>query len=971
MYLSPRKRFILCVTCSYLVFGSAWIFLSDRLLMAFTDIAAITRLSTAKGIAFIIFTALLLILALIAIPDRETVQSQRGRYRTSRFLVLADQLPRWIAYVLAVAVTLAMLLVRMNIAVAFGDRPLLILFMLPIILSSVLGGFGPGLAATAIASLGIDYYGIPPLHSLRIGESHDLFQWVMLITSGILSSYLSELLHRARRHSEEQRICQEIAQEELRQSEVKHRLLFESANDAIFIHNLKEQILAANPLAVERLGYTHSELMSMTVNQLASADEGFIIHEWTERLKAQGHLTFETAHQCKDGSLIPTEISARQIEWEGQPAVMSICRDITERKRAEETLAEESTRRRILFEQSPDGIVIIDPQTKLFIDFNTAAHQQLDYSREEFTQLSLFDLEAMETAEETKARVAAVIREGKADFETVQHTRQGKARNVHVTAQIVDVQGQPIYHCIWRDITERKRAEEALLESEKKLQVIFKRSPVGIILLDCQGVVLDCNQHFANIFDVQREEYLGMNLLDKMRKGPVRQNLVDAISNEKINYYEGPYTSVVNGKQFFINISSEKIAPDLIIAIIMDFTDRKRAEEEKAKLEIQLIQAQKMEAIGSLAGGIAHDLNNILFPISGLSEMLLNEIPPDNLAHASLDQIYKSAQRGSDLVKQILAFSRQSNPRKLPIRVQPILKEVLKLTRATIPMNLEITSNIDEDCSMISADPTQMHQVALNLIMNAYHAVEQPGGIIHVELKETIFEKNELYDNSMKSGKCACITISDTGTGIDQTLIDKIFTPYFTTKELGKGTGLGLSVVHGIVKEHGGDIQVNSEVGKGTVFRVYLPLLEDANDSKAAAVIRIHPTGCERILIVDDEEPIVRMEQMMLEKNGYQVTACTSSIDALAAFKASSSSFDLVISDRGMPNMTGEQLAAELISIRPGIPIILCTGFCEEKDMLRAKSMGVTEFLMKPVATGDLATMVRKVLDEATDVTQG
>jgi len=232
-------------------------------------------------------------------------------------------------------------------------------------------------------------------------------------------------------------------------------------------------------------------------------------------------------------------------------------------------------------------------------------------------------------------------------------------------------------------------------------------------------------------------------------------------------------------------------------------------------------------------------------------------------------------------------------------------------------------------------------------------------------------EKDELPFHAMPgdllAGRYACITVSDTGTGIDQTLINKIFEPYFTTKEQGKGTGLGLSVVHGIVKEHGGDIRVYSEVGKGTAFHVYLPLLEDTNDWKTAAVIRKYPTGCERILLVDDEEPIVLLEQMMLEKLGYQITVRTSSPDALAAFKVNPNNFDLVISDRGMPNMTGEQLARELISTKPGIPIIICTGFSDEKDEQQAKAMGIKGFLMKPVSLDDLAVTVRKVLDDVAD----
>jgi len=380
-----------------------------------------------------------------------------------------------------------------------------------------------------------------------------------------------------------------------------------------------------------------------------------------------------------------------------------------------------------------------------------------------------------------------------------------------------------------------------------------------------------------------------------------------------------------------------------------------------------------MEAIGSLAGGIAHDLNNILFPISGISEMLLDDIPPDTPEHQSIEQIYKSAKRGSDLIKQILAFSRQSKLQKLPIRIQPILKEALKLAQATIPRNIEVKSHIDTDCGMVSADPTQIHQIAMNLITNAFHAVEQNGGMIDIALKETAVEsfgeKDELAFHAIPRdilhGRYACITVSDTGTGIDPGMIDKIFDPYFTTKELGKGTGLGLSVVHGIVKEHGGDVRVYSEVGKGTAFHVYLPLLEDTKDRKDAAVTRKYPRGCERILLVDDEEPIIHIEQMLLERLGYQVTTRTSSPDALDAFRANPSQFDLVISDRGMPNMTGEQLARELISIRPGIPIIICSGFSEENDEQQARCLGVKGFLKKPVAAGDLAEMVRKVLDEA------
>jgi PAS domain S-box-containing protein len=537
-------------------------------------------------------------------------------------------------------------------------------------------------------------------------------------------------------------------------------------------------------------------------------------------------------------------------------------------------------------------------------------------------------------------------------------------------------------------ITERKKVEDALRKSVAQLRAITDSAQDAILMMDQNGCISFWNPAAESIFGYTGDEAIGKNLHQLI----VPQHYHEAHHAAFARFQQAGQGDLINktlelkachknGNEISVELSLSSLHLQDCwhsVGIIRDITDRKRAEEDKVKLKAQLLQAQKMEAIGSLAGGIAHDLNNILFPISGLSEILLEDIPPDTPEYQSIQQIHKSATRGSALVKQILAFSRQSNPQKLPIRIQPILKEALKLAQATIPRSIEVKSHIDTDCGMILADPPQIHQIAMNLITNAFHAVEQTGGMIDIALKETTIEsaggKDELLFHAIPgyilAGRYACITVSDTGTGIDPRNIDKIFDPYFTTKELGKGTGLGLSVVHGIVKEHGGDIRVYSEVGRGTAFHVYLPLLEDAKDSKPAAIARKHPTGHERILLVEDEEPILSMEKMMLERLGYQITTRLSSPDALAAFKANPDNFDLVISDKGMPNITGEQLARELLSIRPRIPIIICSGFSDENDEQQAISLGVKGFLKKPVATGDLAEMVRKVLDDADDSTR-
>jgi PAS domain S-box-containing protein len=647
-------------------------------------------------------------------------------------------------------------------------------------------------------------------------------------------------------------------------------------------------------------------------------------------------------------------------------AFLGSIQSIVERKRAEEALRESEERLRTILQTALDGFWILDTRGRI-LEVNETYCQMSGYSEQELLTLCISDLEVIESAESTAARIQKIIASGEDCFESRHRSKYGSIFDVEVSVQYRPTEGGR-FVCFLRNITERKLAEEALIESENKFRLTFNFSPDSVNINRLHdGLYVDINEGFTQLTGFTRDDVIGRTSLEIgiWSDSSDRQKLVRGLREHGIYENLEARFRCKDGKLVTALMSARVISlkgVPHIISITRDITEIKL-------IQAQLQQAQKIESIGSLAGGIAHDLNNILFPISGLSEMLLDDIPSDNPAYESIEQIHKSAQRGSDLVKQILSFSRQSNPQKLPIRIQPILKEVLKLVRAAIPMNIGTTSHIKPDCGMVFADPTQVHQIAMNLITNAYHAVEGKGGSIHIDLKAVEFGKDELPFHTIQSGRYACITVSDTGTGIDPALIDKIFDPYFTTKEIGKGTGLGLSVVHGIVKEHGGDIRVDSEVGKGTAFHVYLPLLEDSRNSRTATVTGKYPTGSESILLVDDEEPIIRLEQMMLERLGYQVTPRTSSPDALDAFRANPSIFDLVISDRGMPNMTGEQLARELISIRPEIPVILCTGFSDENDEKRARDLGVKGFLKKPVAAGDLATLVRKVLDESKDST--
>jgi len=383
-----------------------------------------------------------------------------------------------------------------------------------------------------------------------------------------------------------------------------------------------------------------------------------------------------------------------------------------------------------------------------------------------------------------------------------------------------------------------------------------------------------------------------------------------------------------------------------------------------AQSESQLRQVMKLQAIGTLAGGIAHDFNNILFPIVGYTELTMDDVPEDSQARQNLEEILKATNRAKELVQQILTFSRQSGQERKPLKVQFLIKEALKLLRATIPSTIEIEYNVNEEYGSIMGDPTQIHQVIMNLCTNAYHAMQEKGGKLEVMLKEIdiSYEKTmELV--GMKIGRHLELTVKDCGHGMEPDVMERIFEPYYTTKEQGKGTGLGLSVIHGIIKNHGGDISVSSQPGKGTIFTVYLPVIDDIDVAIEPVEAAAATQGNERILLIDDEEQIIDIEQQILERLGYKVTSKTDSQEALEEFAALPNHFDLVITDMTMPKMTGDQLARKLMDIRPSIPVILCTGFNETITEEKALAMGIDKFIMKPIIKDDLARTIRTVLD--------
>jgi len=390
-------------------------------------------------------------------------------------------------------------------------------------------------------------------------------------------------------------------------------------------------------------------------------------------------------------------------------------------------------------------------------------------------------------------------------------------------------------------------------------------------------------------------------------------------------------------------------------AFVRDISDRK-------EIELRLQQAQKMEAIGTLAGGIAHDFNNILGIILGYADLAKDDAAPDSKFSQDLDRVLQAGERAKGLVQQILAFSRQTKVEKVPLSPQPLISEAVKMLRSSIPTTIDIQTDICQDCGAIDADPTQLHQILMNLCTNAYHAMEETGGVLKVELKIAESLPPELVKKGKETDASFLkLSVSDTGHGIGPDIREKIFDPFFTTKGPGRGTGMGLATVYGIVADYGGAITADSQPGEGTAFHIYLPQSKQEPSVMSSQEAGI-PTGEEHILFVDDEEMLLEVARSVLEKLGYQVTTEQNSVEALKMFTKHPNDFDLVITDQTMPAMTGLELARKMLRIRQ-IPIILCTGYSSLVDEDVARSQDIKAFVYKPLTKSNLAIMTRKVLD--------
>ena len=640
---------------------------------------------------------------------------------------------------------------------------------------------------------------------------------------------------------------------------------------------------------------------------------------------------------------------------------------LLQRFKGEMALRESEKKYRTLLETTSEGCWLLNPEVKT-VEINKSLCNMLGYSHDEMFGKQPFDFVDDENRKIFIEQTSKISTTEHRSYEITLKKKNGEDIHTFFNATTIrDESGvaQGSFAFI-TDITERKQAEKDIIRAAHEWQTTFDATNSVIWILDRDQRVVRSNKVAGRFFPQSSGQSVGKQCweivhgTDRPMDGCPFLRAKESLHRETIELQIGAGWFDVTVDPILDTAGQFSSA----VHIITDITDRKQSEKEREKLQEQLNQAQKMESIGNLAGGIAHDFNNILSSVIGYTELALDEVEKDTSIEDNLQEVYHAGNRAKDLVKQILTFARQSDEKLKPIQVDIIVQEVLKFIRASIPTTIEIKQRIETD-SLVMGNATQIHQILMNLCTNAAHAMEKGGGILEVTLKDSAID-NSTHRKilNLKQGNYIEIKVSDTGMGIAPEIIDSIFEPYFTTKGPGEGTGLGLAVVHGIVESCGGKITVDSKLENGTTFTIYLPITGERRADRPYESEKL-PSGTESILFVDDEAPLSKMGSQILERLGYQVAVRTSSVEALELFRTKPNDFDLVITDMTMPNMTGDDLAIELMKIRPDIPVILCTGYSIKISDDLAAQIGIKAFAYKPVVKADLAKTVRKVLDEA------
>ncbi|MDA8124311.1 MAG: PAS domain S-box protein [Deltaproteobacteria bacterium] len=757
------------------------------------------------------------------------------------------------------------------------------------------------------------------------------------------------------------------ADEALRESESKFRTLVENSVAGVYlIQNGRFEYV--NAKLAESMGYTVAEVIGKTRLEEVIHPEDLPIVRENLRRRLAGEIEAQNYGFriiTKSGKVRHVEVYSSLTLYRGEPAAIGTLIDITERRQAEQALRESEEKFRTLFESGNDAILIMDDRA--IIDCNRKALEMFGCTRrEEIVGKWPLDFSPPRQPDGSDSRAESARRmqltkEGNLQPFEWEHLRCDRTRFLtEVTMNTFELHGIQLGQAIIRDVTERKRSEESLI----RLSTAIEQAAEAIIIMDRRMAIEYVNPAFERMTGYSRTEVFGRNL--ELLKSNVHdeafyRNIWKTIRKGEI--WTGRLTSRCKDGRLLQEEAT--ITPILNSAgELTGYIELKRDITEEVKLETQLRQGQKMEAIGTLAGGIAHDFNNILSAILGYTEMALGMLDGEDPVRSHLEQVFRAGERARDLVKQILAFSRQGKAERRPLRVSPIVKEVLKLLRASLPATLKIQQEIQDGPDTILGDPTHIHQILMNLCTNAAHAMQGKKGTLKVTLAaKEITPGRAGAPIDLPAGCYLKLVVSDTGVGIDPLIIDRIFDPFFTTKKPGEGTGMGLAAVYGIVTDLGGKVVVKSRLGKGTDVAVFLPRIDDAERGLQPEETYAVPGGKECILFIDDEKTLAELGREMLRRLGYEVVIRTSALEALELFRARPGRFDLLVTDMTMPDLTGIELAQECFKIRPGLPILLCTGFNESVTAKAVREARIREVILKPIVRRRIAEAIRRALD--------
>lgn len=748
----------------------------------------------------------------------------------------------------------------------------------------------------------------------------------------------------------------------IRENEAKLNAIIHSVNEGIIYTDLKGKVLHVNEPLTRITEIPPDQLLGKNAIQLAKKFLSVkqipdVLSKMAKSFRGKSFKSYEVEFR---GKIL--EISTNSDKKNKR--ITGIIRDITQRKISEQEIKKSEERYRLLFESNPHPMWVYDLKSLEFLAVNDAAIQHYGYSHKEFLSMTIKDIRPQQYVSALLKNIAKVST-GIDEAGLWKHKKKnGTIIDVEITSHTLIWEGKQSEVVLVNDVTEKKQAEE-------RYRDLVEKAGIAIVIDDSEGKFSYFNKQFVELFGYSEEEILKKSIRELVHPEDVKK--VMQIHNNRLEGKPVPNRYEFRGVKK--DNSTIHLESDIVLlkegdsyigtrSYIWDISDRIRMANEREKLEKQLRRAQKLETIGTLAGGIAHDFNNILAPILGYTDMALLSLEKSDPLHEDLSNVLKGAYRAKELVEQILLFSKQSEKEKQSLKLQFLVKEALKLIRPSIPTTIEIIQNIDESCAKVHADATQIHQVIVNLCTNAWQAMEEKGGKLTIILNQISIDSHTAKINpNLEKGLYVRLTVKDTGPGMNEETLDRIFEPFYTTKTLDKGTGLGLSVVHGIVRSHNGDIQVFSEVGKGTEFQIFLPVL-DLQDTKSQTSVAKIIGGSETILIVDDELAVTNMVQKMLDKFGYKTETYNNGKDALDIFQKHPEKYDLLISDLTMPQMTGLDLADQMLNINPSLSIIIMTGYGNSITVEKQKEHSIKKVLVKPIVVKELITLVRNVLDD-------